>query len=109
MKANLESKISTPPLESQRALMEHLALFELIEELIEIIEKQQQEIAELRLEVKRLWDQFYLDSHNSRYLPSTDKSKELFRKHFMNSLLIILLLWSETSSHCRYDIILPPL
>jgi hypothetical protein len=34
--------------------MEHLALFELIEELIEIIEKQQQEIAELRLEVKRL-------------------------------------------------------
>ncbi|HQD32936.1 MAG TPA: hypothetical protein PLN47_03125 [Candidatus Atribacteria bacterium] len=41
-------------MESQRALMEHLALFELIEELIEIIEKQQQEIAELRLEVKRL-------------------------------------------------------
>lgn len=54
MKANLESKISTPPLESQRALIEHLALFELIEELIEIIEKQQQEIAELRLEMKRL-------------------------------------------------------
>jgi len=54
MKANLESKISAPPLEYQRALMEHLALFELIEELIEIIEKQQQEIAELRLEVKRL-------------------------------------------------------
>ena len=37
MKANLESKILTPPLESQRALMEHLALFELIEELIELL------------------------------------------------------------------------
>ncbi len=47
-KTNLESKISTLPLESQQALIEHPALFELIKELIEIIEKQQQEIAELR-------------------------------------------------------------
>jgi len=57
MKTNLESKISALPLESQQALIEHPALFELIKELIEIVERRQQEIAELRLEVKHLRDQ----------------------------------------------------
>lgn len=75
MKTNLESKISTLPLESQQALIEHPALFELIKELIEIIEKQQQEIVELRSEVKRLQDQLHLDNYNSSYPPSTDKSR----------------------------------
>ncbi len=74
-KTNLESKISTLPLESQQALIEQPALFELIKELIEIIEKQQQEIAELRSEVKHLRDQLHLDSHNSSYPPSTDKNR----------------------------------
>ena len=75
MKTNLESKISALPLESQQVLIEHPALFELIKELIEIIEKQQQEIVELQQEVKHLRDQLHLDSHNSSYPPSTDKSR----------------------------------
>lgn len=84
MKTNLESKISTLPLESQQALIEHPALFELIEELIEIVEKQQQEIVELRLEVKRLQAQLHLDSHNSSYPPSTDKSRTKLGKKVNN-------------------------
>jgi len=75
MKTNLESKISALPLESQQVLIEHPALFALIKELIEIIEKQQQEIVELQQEVKHLRDQLHLDSHNSSYPPSTDKSR----------------------------------
>jgi len=74
-KTNLESKISTLPLESRQVLIEHPALFELIRELIEIVEKQQQEIAELQREVKHLRDQLHLDSHNSSYPPSTDKNR----------------------------------
>ena len=75
MKTNLESKISALPLESQQVLIEHPALFALIKELIEIIEKQQQEIVELQQEVKHLRDQLHLDSHNSSYPPSTDKNR----------------------------------
>ncbi len=83
MKINLESKISNLPLESQQALLiEHPALLELLKELIGIIGRQQQEIAglqqeiaELQREVKRLRDQLHLDSHNSSYPPSTDKSR----------------------------------
>jgi len=41
MKTNLESKISALPLESQQALIAHPALFELIKELIEIVERRQ--------------------------------------------------------------------
>lgn len=75
MKTNLESRISALPLESQQALIEHPAFFALIKELIEIIEKQQQEIAELQQEVKHLRDQLHLDSHNSSYPPYPDKSR----------------------------------
>jgi len=84
METNLESKNSTLPLESQQAIIEHPALFELIKKLIEIIEKQQQEITELRLEVKRLQDQLHLDSHNSSYPPSTDKSRTKLGKKVNN-------------------------
>ena len=75
MKTNLESKISALPLESQQVLIEYPALFELIKELIEIIEKQQQEIVELQQEVKHLRDQLHLDSHNSSYPPYPDKNR----------------------------------
>jgi uncharacterized coiled-coil protein SlyX len=72
---DLASKIVTLPLEAQQALMEQPALRELIEELVKIIEEQQQEIDELRYEVKRLHDQLKLDSHNSSKPPSTDQSR----------------------------------
>ena len=75
-KTNLESKNFNLPLEFQQVLMEHSALSKLIKELIEIVEKRQQETAELRLEVKRLQDRLRLDSHNSSYPPSTDPGRK---------------------------------
>jgi hypothetical protein len=74
------SKISTLPLESQQVLVEQSALRELIKELVETIEKLQQEIGELRYEVKRLHDQLKLDSHNSSKPPSTDQSRAMSGK-----------------------------
>ncbi|PIU56412.1 MAG: hypothetical protein COS88_02870, partial [Chloroflexi bacterium CG07_land_8_20_14_0_80_51_10] len=74
------SKISTLPLESQPVLAEQPAVRELIEELVETIEKQQHKIDELQYEVKRLQDQLKLDSHNSSKPPSTDQSRATLSK-----------------------------
>ena len=76
----LASRISALPVESQRILDERPALRELIKGLVETIEKLQQEIAELRYEVKYLQDQLKLDSHNSSKPPSTDQSRAMSGK-----------------------------
>jgi transposase len=73
--SGLTSEIPALPVESQRVLVEHPALSELIFRQAEIIAKQRQEIDELRHEVKRLQDQLKLDSHNSSKPPSTDQGR----------------------------------
>jgi len=72
---DLSNRISALPAESLQALVEYPALRELIEELVETIESQQEEIDELRCEVKRLRDQLKLDSHNSSKPPSADQGR----------------------------------
>ena len=97
-KTNLESKISALSIEYQQVLKKHPALWQLFEELIKMvekqqaemerqqseIEKQQAEIKELRYEVKRLQNQLQLDSHNSSKPPSTDLSRSTSRKKEVN-------------------------
>ncbi|MFW0860286.1 MAG: DUF6444 domain-containing protein [Dehalococcoidia bacterium] len=71
----LASRISVLPVGSLLILDKHRAQWEFIEALVQIIVKQQQEIDELRNEVKCLQDQLKLDSHNSSKPPSTDQGR----------------------------------
>jgi len=68
-------KISALPMEYQQVLIEHPALYELIEELVETIEKQRPEIAELRLEAKHFHGQSQLDNYDSSKPTFADQNR----------------------------------